>query len=150
MVAISLYRGKLHKVPDVPRKWLTPTPTISLKDFKILLHRRSKALARLHPTTSNPNPDHYLDPEQPQPHIHTSHANDFNHLLSLDPVPVVDDRSKEIDGGDDVQPVGPQINKPNSDNDEIKGVDLNPRFEVMITGPFIILCCSCVDFLVCD
>ncbi|KAH7857739.1 hypothetical protein Vadar_016025 [Vaccinium darrowii] len=59
MVAISLYRGNLHRVPDVQRKWLVPTPTISLKDFKILLHRRSRALARLHSTTtsSNPNPN---------------------------------------------------------------------------------------------
>ncbi|KAA8540901.1 hypothetical protein F0562_024961 [Nyssa sinensis] len=66
MVAISLYRGNLHRVPDAPRRWLMPTRTISLKDFKILLNRRSKALARLRsstadattiPTTSNSNPN---------------------------------------------------------------------------------------------
>ncbi|KAI8528971.1 hypothetical protein RHMOL_Rhmol12G0189900 [Rhododendron molle] len=58
MVAISLYRGNLHRVPNVQRKWLIPTPTISLKDFRILLNRRSRALARLHsPTPSNPNPN---------------------------------------------------------------------------------------------
>lgn len=60
MVAISLYRGNLHRVPDVPRQWLTPTPKISLKDFKILLNRRSRALSRLHSTTlttSTPNPN---------------------------------------------------------------------------------------------
>ncbi|XP_028784096.1 uncharacterized protein LOC114740133 [Neltuma alba] len=47
MVAISLYRGNLHRVPDVPRRWLMPTPKISLKEFKSLLARRSKALSRL-------------------------------------------------------------------------------------------------------
>lgn len=63
MVAISLYRGNLHRVPDVPRRWLMPSPKISLKDFKSLLARRSKALSRLRAdaaitttTSSNPNP----------------------------------------------------------------------------------------------
>ncbi|KAI3673453.1 hypothetical protein L6452_39572 [Arctium lappa] len=58
MVAISLYRGKLHRSPDVPRQWLMPTPKITLKDFKTLLHRRSRALSRLESTTTpNPNPN---------------------------------------------------------------------------------------------
>ncbi|CAK9141419.1 unnamed protein product [Ilex paraguariensis] len=60
MVAISLYRGNLHKAPDVPRRWLVPTPKISLKNFKILLHRRAEALSRLRSTSSsypNPNPN---------------------------------------------------------------------------------------------
>ncbi|KAK2965921.1 hypothetical protein RJ640_005337, partial [Escallonia rubra] len=64
MVAISLYRGNLHRVPDVPRQWPMPAPKISLKDFKLLLHRRSRALSRLRPaadtvatTSTNPNPE---------------------------------------------------------------------------------------------
>lgn len=58
MVAISLYRGNLHRVPDVPRRWLMPNPKISLKDFRLLLLRRSKALSLLRDatTSSNPNP----------------------------------------------------------------------------------------------
>lgn len=62
MVAISLYKGNLHKVPDVPHRWPRPTPKISLKDFRILLRRRARALSRLRlstidvATTSNPNP----------------------------------------------------------------------------------------------
>lgn len=47
MVAISLYRGNLHRVPDVQRRWQMPTPQISLKDFRLLLARRAKALSRL-------------------------------------------------------------------------------------------------------
>ncbi|KAL6497439.1 hypothetical protein OROGR_029368 [Orobanche gracilis] len=47
MVAMSLYKGNLHKVPNVPRRWQPPTPKISLEDFKILLHRRARALSRL-------------------------------------------------------------------------------------------------------
>ncbi|KGN63634.1 uncharacterized protein LOC101216066 [Cucumis sativus] len=55
MVAISLYRGNLHRVPDIPRRWLMPTHNISIKDFKSLLHRRSKALSRLRaPASSSP------------------------------------------------------------------------------------------------
>ncbi|PON61031.1 tRNA (Ile)-lysidine synthase [Parasponia andersonii] len=63
MVAISLYRGNLHRAPDVPRRWLMPTPQISLKDFRLLLSRRSRALSRLRfstttiATSSNPNPN---------------------------------------------------------------------------------------------
>ncbi|KAI9087579.1 hypothetical protein K1719_030449 [Acacia pycnantha] len=43
MVAISLYRGNLHRVPDVPRRWLMPAPKISLRQFKSLLARRSNS-----------------------------------------------------------------------------------------------------------
>lgn len=61
-MAISLYRGNLHSVADVPRRWLMPTPKISPRDFKTLCHRRSKALCRLRSTTatttSNPNSNH--------------------------------------------------------------------------------------------
>nr|DAD40628.1 TPA_asm: hypothetical protein HUJ06_014951 [Nelumbo nucifera] len=61
MVVISLYRGNLHRVPDVPRRWLMPIPRISLKDFRILLRKREKALSRISsttaPTSSNPNPN---------------------------------------------------------------------------------------------
>nr|DAD47891.1 TPA_asm: hypothetical protein HUJ06_017828 [Nelumbo nucifera] len=61
MVAISLYKGNLHRAPDVPRQWLMPIPCISLKDFKILLRKREKALSRISsttaPTSSNPNPN---------------------------------------------------------------------------------------------
>lgn len=64
MVAISLYRGNLHRVPDVPRRWLMPTPKLSLKDFKSLLHRRSKALSRLRSSTPDPDPNPNPDPNQ--------------------------------------------------------------------------------------
>ncbi|XP_050256275.1 uncharacterized protein LOC126701892 isoform X2 [Quercus robur] len=63
MVAISLYRGNLHRVPDVPRRWLMPTPKLSLKDFKSLLHRRSKALSRLRSTTPDPDPNSSQNPD---------------------------------------------------------------------------------------
>ncbi|KAL9434321.1 hypothetical protein AB3S75_029037 [Citrus x aurantiifolia] len=63
MVALSLYRGNLHRVPDVPRRWLMPAARISFKDFKTLLNRRNRALSRLrqhslaagNAITSNPN-----------------------------------------------------------------------------------------------
>ncbi|KAF7838398.1 myb proto-oncogene protein [Senna tora] len=66
MVAISIYRGNLHRVPDVPRRWLMPNPQISFKDFKLLTLRRSKALSRLRASTttssSNPNPSSLSKP----------------------------------------------------------------------------------------
>lgn len=42
-----MYRGNLHKVPDVPRRWRMPERSLSFKDFKYLLHRRKRALSRL-------------------------------------------------------------------------------------------------------
>ncbi|KAJ9140392.1 hypothetical protein P3X46_031046 [Hevea brasiliensis] len=65
MGAIYLYRGKLHRVPDIPCRWLMPTRKISLKDFKSLLHRRSQAFTHLRSSTNavaitsnhNPNAD---------------------------------------------------------------------------------------------
>lgn len=71
MVAISLYRGNLHRVPDVPRRWLVPAPKISLKDFKTLLTRRNRALSRLRSThisvTLNPNSTSKQPPDTPKP-----------------------------------------------------------------------------------
>lgn len=129
MVAISLYRGNLHKVPDVPRKWVAPTPTISAKDFKILLHRRNKALARLHSTSpSNPNQELQIlhhNQAQAQPHYQTPQVNvsNINELLNLD-----DDR-KEFDGGDD-KTNGPEVIELNLGDDEVKDFDVNPSSEM--------------------
>ena len=72
MVAISLYRGNLHRVPDVPRRWLMPKPKISLKDFKSLLARRSKAVSSLRAsaviaTTANPNPNSHFNEHNEAP-----------------------------------------------------------------------------------
>ncbi|KAH0922301.1 hypothetical protein HID58_022319 [Brassica napus] len=64
MVAISMYRGNLHKVPDVPRRWTMPDRNLSFKDFKSLLHRRKRALSRLSPNSNpNPNPSHNVKSE---------------------------------------------------------------------------------------
>ncbi|XP_059299936.1 mediator of RNA polymerase II transcription subunit 13 isoform X2 [Lycium ferocissimum] len=63
MVALSLYKGNLHRAPEAPRRWLMPTPKISLKDFRTLLRRRNRALNRLltppnaATDTTNPNPN---------------------------------------------------------------------------------------------
>ncbi|CAI9753901.1 unnamed protein product [Fraxinus pennsylvanica] len=65
MVAISLYKGNLHKISNVPHRWPMPARKISLRDFKILWRRRINALSLLQSTstdaadiatTSNPNP----------------------------------------------------------------------------------------------
>lgn len=56
MVAISLYRGNLHKAPDAPRKWLMPRRNISLKDFRILSHKRDRTLSAIVPSTKITSP----------------------------------------------------------------------------------------------
>lgn len=89
MVAISLYKGNLHKATDVPRRWPSPAPKISLKDFKILLRRRARALSRLGTsqsdvaTTSNPNPSPApnSDPSCGNPNPNTT--TEINHVDNL-------------------------------------------------------------------
>ncbi|KAI3901779.1 hypothetical protein MKW98_013894 [Papaver atlanticum] len=56
MVAISLYRGNLHKAPDAPRKWLMPRRNISLKDFRILSHKRDRTLSSIVASTKITSP----------------------------------------------------------------------------------------------
>ncbi|KAM7272277.1 hypothetical protein ACFE04_026940 [Oxalis oulophora] len=64
MVAISLYRGNLHRVPDVPRRYDMPPLNLSLNDFKNLLNRRNAALSRLH---SSPGPEAATSSKNPNP-----------------------------------------------------------------------------------
>ncbi|KAL6493578.1 hypothetical protein OROGR_032357 [Orobanche gracilis] len=80
MVAMSLYKGNLHKVPNVPRRWQPPTPKISLEDFKILLHRRARALSRLRFSSADASIDVATSPSpspRPSPdHINTDYRAD--------------------------------------------------------------------------
>ncbi|MCL7042827.1 hypothetical protein MKW94_005115 [Papaver nudicaule] len=72
MVAISLYRGNLHKAPDAPRKWLMPRRNISLKDFRLLSRKRDKTLSTkittsltdtaIVPVPNPKNPNLYTNP----------------------------------------------------------------------------------------
>lgn len=47
MVAISLYRGNLHRVPSGLRRWPFPRRSLTLNSFKILTRKRALALSRL-------------------------------------------------------------------------------------------------------
>ncbi|GAV83859.1 hypothetical protein CFOL_v3_27304 [Cephalotus follicularis] len=78
MVAISLYRGNLHKVPDTPRVWLMPSPKMSLKDFKTLLHRRNNALSRLGSTASSSNPNPNSNPQLDASKINNDKRKDLD------------------------------------------------------------------------
>ncbi|PSR96662.1 Protein like [Actinidia chinensis var. chinensis] len=120
MVAISLYRGNLHRVPDVPRRWLMPAPKISLKDFRILLNLRSRALSRLHSSTTSsyPNPteeeeeederenngfpinDSLPPPQSDQPKITTTHLDEEGNFKEGGICEEEANDRRESDGGD--------------------------------------------------
>lgn len=87
MVAISLYRGNLHRVPEGPRRFLSPSPKISLKNFRHLLRRRSSALYR----RSNPNPNH-------------PHANSI-HIPNPTPLPISKPPEPKPDSPQQQQPL---------------------------------------------
>ncbi|KAG0474061.1 hypothetical protein HPP92_015918 [Vanilla planifolia] len=53
MVAISLYRGNLHRVPDIPRRWPMPKRAISLRQFRRLLYKRTLIMSRI--SSRNPS-----------------------------------------------------------------------------------------------
>ncbi|GER25016.1 haloacid dehalogenase-like hydrolase superfamily protein [Striga asiatica] len=53
----ELWRYHFRKASDVPRRWPPPNPKLLLKDFKILLHRRDMALARLCSSSAEANID---------------------------------------------------------------------------------------------
>ncbi|KAI7754277.1 hypothetical protein M8C21_001145 [Ambrosia artemisiifolia] len=106
MVAISLYKGNLHRAPDTPRQWLMPTRKISLKDFKTLLNRRNRALSRLQSPNPNPIPQSNgsLDLINPNLPLHEN-ANQDNNDWSLVVIPSDDLVAKEVA---DAQAVLPQ------------------------------------------
>lgn len=103
-----------------------PTPKISLKDFKILLLRRSKALSRRHSATPSkpnsipkPNPNPTIKQEQEQePTQHPTYEDksdiDPNHKLQLDPPTKAEeceegapeDQIESDDGEIPVKPIG--------------------------------------------
>ncbi|KAL3846013.1 hypothetical protein ACJIZ3_003416 [Penstemon smallii] len=108
MVAISLYKGNLHKVPDVPRRWPAPTRKISLKDFKILLLRRSRALSRLRSsaTTSNPNPNSDNPNGHSIPTVDNDNINNNSEINLSAPEDLKEKEAEEKvteDGGDAVK-----------------------------------------------
>eukprot|EP00257_Ricinus_communis_P001306 XP_002511488.2 uncharacterized protein LOC8258148 isoform X1 [Ricinus communis] len=97
MVAISLYRGNLHRVPDVPRRWLMPTRQISLKDFKSLLSRRTKALSRLPSSavTAVATTSYYIS--NPNPTLNAS-TGDNNTILVASPLELEKGTNREKEG----------------------------------------------------
>ncbi|KAF5818268.1 hypothetical protein HanXRQr2_Chr02g0063061 [Helianthus annuus] len=92
MVAISVYKGKLHRAPNTHREWLMPTPKISLKDFKTLLNRRARALQ----STSNPNPNTQSPNSKPVENGSTPHHHDWS-LIPTDAVlPEIDSNTAPL------------------------------------------------------
>lgn len=74
MVAISLYRGNLHKPPDKTRRWTIPRFSIPRKEFCALHCRRSKALSLLPSSSVSPSPT-------PTPATPVANPN-LNHIKS--------------------------------------------------------------------
>lgn len=99
MVAISLYKGNLHKVPNHPRRWHCPVPNISLKDFRTLLHRRHRALSRFH--SSNPNPP---PPDSTNAHTDPNPANNaIQTQESLDKGIFNEEHQSPLEGQDSIK-----------------------------------------------
>lgn len=63
MVAISMYRGNLHRAgDDAARHWQVPPPTLSASKFRRLLRSRSLAVSRLaRPNSPTSSPNSRLD-----------------------------------------------------------------------------------------
>ncbi|RZC17038.1 hypothetical protein D0Y65_010059 [Glycine soja] len=113
MVAISLYRGNLHRVPDVPRRWPMPAPKITLKDFKSLLARRSKALSRLQNSNPNPTPTPLPNGSQtePPPTVTVNHGEGPSTTVAREdgyrketPLVAVSSAKKPLAGSDSEKP----------------------------------------------
>ncbi|XP_010546045.1 PREDICTED: uncharacterized protein LOC104818247 [Tarenaya hassleriana] len=83
MVAISMYRGNLHKVSDVPRRWRMPERKLSIKEFRSLLHLRKRALIRLFPESDpnlNPKSDSVTEKETENPETVDGKEIDVNRV----------------------------------------------------------------------
>lgn len=142
MVALSLYKGNLHRVPEAPRRWLLPTPKISLKDFRILLRRRSRALSRLLTTTTPPDAvtaatTTTTTTYNPNPKTE-SNSNSQDEVPSL--VPVKAEKEEEVQGENgklseqlvDASDVVVEPKLEVLENGEKLEVSVNPpRFEVL-------------------
>lgn len=112
MVAISLYRGNLHRVSDVPRRWPMPKHRLSLRDFKLLTGKRSGALSRLRPSTTKQKPDQQQGEEEEegmgdngcskQQHldIAPNPPNINDNAPALSPQEDAPSKSKQTDGSD--------------------------------------------------
>ncbi|KAF8087040.1 hypothetical protein N665_0601s0006 [Sinapis alba] len=96
MVAISMYRGNLHKVPDVPRRWTMPDRNLSYKQFKSLLHRRKRALSHLS-LNFNPNPNPSISVKT-ELVTDRNDASPFKRPGSSGKQKLVEVKSEEIDG----------------------------------------------------
>lgn len=72
MVAISMYRGNLHRgAADAARHWPVPAPTLSASRFRRLLRSRSLAVSRLEGArkldSGSSSPNSRLDEGAPEP-----------------------------------------------------------------------------------
>eukprot|EP00268_Persea_americana_P065383 TRINITY_DN871_c0_g1_i2.p1 TRINITY_DN871_c0_g1~~TRINITY_DN871_c0_g1_i2.p1 ORF type:complete len:380 (+),score=66.19 TRINITY_DN871_c0_g1_i2:61-1140(+) len=130
MVAISLYRGNLHRVPDVPRRWPMPKHHLSLRDFKLLTRKRSNALSRLLRCSTTKQQQEQDEEEgigdndcskQQQHHHQTditpkSNPLNINHNALALPLPEdAPSKSKETDASDARNDLGPEGGSPSKD-----------------------------------
>lgn len=125
MVAISLYRGNLHRVSDLPRRWLMPAPQISLKDFKNLFRRRSlfRTRSRAAPaaaTTPYPNSD-------PNTGVRAESSNDV--VPQSEPSPTKVSRAANAASGDPTGKVNDCPAKPLGDDVSVPGPSFNSNSE---------------------
>eukprot|EP00250_Pteridium_aquilinum_P006372 c16315_g1_i1 orf=126-1199(+) len=80
----SLYRGNLHKVPDVPRRWPLVKPSISLQVFQKAIAKRHEAVLRLRAPHSQSECGALADQESEQEALHRIKQSDCKPLHDED------------------------------------------------------------------
>ncbi|KAF7841576.1 tRNA dimethylallyltransferase 2 [Senna tora] len=108
----------MHRVPNVPRRWQMPIPKITLKQFRFLLARRSKALSRLRPHAATTTPSSNPNPRSP--------SNGQNQIPKTDKLslPIVQSRPVKVGNGNNGE--GPSSREA-KDHKESKLVDVSMK-----------------------
>ncbi|XP_078149875.1 uncharacterized protein LOC144545163 isoform X2 [Carex rostrata] len=96
MVAIALYRGNLHRVPNTPRRWPPPSRSLSSSQFRSLLRRRSLALSRL--SSPPPPPPSQDDTEEDAKEKEDNHSVPKEEQQQQQKQEVVEEEEEEEEG----------------------------------------------------
>ena len=130
MVAISVYRGNLHRVSDAPRRWEMPPRAITLDQFRVLTRKREEVLARLAAVQKPPNSsgdkkgeDREAEVKEEKPQ-EEGEEGELKNRSASDPQPI--EVEGEPKGADDCKTIdaGANANVESSDADAVNGSEM--------------------------